>query len=165
MRPKIRSTSVPLTTRAKCAIIGARELKPRPDVEFRLLNPSSRAPARAPEMKKPRCRGFRFKWWTVGDSRIRSANPHPSLASSVGRNAKNAPPARFLNDPDCLRHSGCARSGVLCGIQQSTGLLNIGSNPLRPESETGLARCQTRMFTVAEKRGFEPRIPLWGILT
>ena len=40
--------------------------------------------------------GFAFTWWTVGDSRIRCANPHPSLASSVGRFAKNVPLARFL---------------------------------------------------------------------
>lgn len=41
--------------------------------------------------------GFAFTWWTVGDSRIRCANPHPSLASSVGRFTKNVPLARFLN--------------------------------------------------------------------
>ena len=41
--------------------------------------------------------GRRSKWLGYQDSRICFANPHPSLASSVGRNAKNMPPACFLN--------------------------------------------------------------------
>jgi len=38
-----------------------------------------------------------MRWWAVWDSRIRFANPHPSLAGSVGRIPKNRPPDGFLN--------------------------------------------------------------------
>ena len=73
-------------------------------------------------------------------SQLQEEGPKGRAPRRTGRKTPSVeagfvPLARFLHDPDCLRHSGCARSGASCGIQQSTGLLNIGSNPLEPKAK------------------------------
>ena len=52
---------------------------------------------REAQKKPPRLRGLVFSWRRRRDSRARFADPHPSLASSVGRIPKNVPLARFPN--------------------------------------------------------------------
>ena len=80
------------------------------------------------------CRWGLF-WRRRLDSRLRFANAHPSLASSVGRNAKNMPLACFLNAFPPHRFE---------------------SFPRKQKTPEGFGRS----FFLAEAVGFEPTEPL-----
>ena len=84
--------------------------------------------------KAPVAGALDSKWWTVGDSRIRCADAHPSLASSVGRNPENVPPARFLNGFPPHRFESP----------------RVHGNKKGP-------RCGSLGFQMVDRRGLEPR--------
>lgn len=53
------------------------------------------------------------------------------------------------------------RAGFLMGVR-----IGAGGGPEKPNPRPGIEPGgDSDRYRVAEKRGFEPRIPLWGILT